>query len=65
MRNSRRGAKEDSGAFYMIDKSRSRKNGGAGLGLALTALILKRHDVTLAIESEEGKGTTMILNFPA
>ena len=49
----------------MIDKSRSRKNGGAGLGLALTALILKRHDVTLAIESEEGKGTTMILNFPA
>lgn len=51
--------------FYMIDKSRSRKNGGAGLGLALTALILKRHDVTLAIESEEGKGTTMILNFPA
>ena len=40
--------------FYMIDKSRSRKNGGAGLGLALTALILKRHDVTLAIESEEG-----------
>lgn len=50
--------------FYMIDKSRSRKNGGAGLGLALTALILKRHDVTLAIESEKGKGTTMILNFP-
>ena len=50
--------------FYMIDKSRSRKNGGAGLGLALTALILKRHDVTLEIESEEGKGTTMILNFP-
>ena len=50
--------------FYMIDKSRSRKNGGAGLGLALTSLILKRHDVTLAIESEEGKGTTMILNFP-
>lgn len=50
--------------FYMIDKSRSRKNGGAGLGLALTALILKRHDVTLTIESEEGKGTTMILNFP-
>ena len=47
--------------FYMIDKSRSRKNGGAGLGLALTALILKRHDVTLAIESEEGKGTTMIV----
>ena len=50
--------------FYMIDKSRSRKSGGAGLGLALTALILKQHGVALAIESREGKGTTMILNFP-
>lgn len=49
--------------FYMIDKSRSRRKGGAGLGLALTATIAKRHNVTLAIESEEGKGTRMILQF--
>lgn len=49
--------------FYMIDKSRSRKNGGAGLGLALTALILKRHAISLTIESEVGKGTRMILQF--
>ncbi|MBO5238081.1 MAG: HAMP domain-containing histidine kinase [Lachnospiraceae bacterium] len=49
--------------FYMIDKSRSRKNGGAGLGLALTSLILKQHSVTLNIESEVGKGTRMILQF--
>ena len=49
--------------FYMIDKSRSRKNGGAGLGLALTALILKRHDILLTIESEVGEGTHMILQF--
>lgn len=49
--------------FYMIDKSRSRKNGGAGLGLALTALILKRHSIQLIIESQVGKGTCMILQF--
>lgn len=49
--------------FYMIDKSRSRKSGGAGLGLAITALILKRHNCEIRIESEVGKGTRMILQF--
>lgn len=47
--------------FYMIDKSRSRKSGGAGLGLALTALILKRHHMALEIESEVGRGTKMTI----
>lgn len=49
--------------FYMIDKSRSRKSGGAGLGLALTALIIKRHQASLHIESKVGEGTRMILQF--
>ena len=49
--------------FYMIDKSRSRKSGGAGLGLAITAMILKRHHCRLQIESEVGRGTRMILQF--
>ena len=49
--------------FYMIDKSRSRKSGGAGLGLALAALIIKRHGARLEIKSEPGKGTRMILQF--
>lgn len=49
--------------FYMIDKSRSRKNGGAGLGLALTVLIIKKHQAVLQIESEVGTGTRMILQF--
>lgn len=49
--------------FYMIDKSRSRKNGGCGLGLAITATILKRHNCLLRIESEVGRGTRMILQF--
>lgn len=49
--------------FYMIDKSRSRKSGGAGLGLALTAIIVKRHNMTLTVQSDVGKGTKMILQF--
>lgn len=47
--------------FYMIDKSRSRQHGGAGLGLAITTRILQVHNWTMQIESEEGKGTTIIL----
>lgn len=49
--------------FYRIDKSRSRQNGGAGLGLAITAMILNRHNATLQIESQVGEGTCMILQF--
>ena len=48
--------------FYMIDKSRSRQHGGAGLGLAITTRILQVHNWTMQIESEEGKGTTIILH---
>ena len=49
--------------FYMIDKSRSRRSGGVGLGLALTATIIKKHNCKLVIESEVGKGTSMNLQF--
>lgn len=49
--------------FYMIDKSRSRKCGGAGLGLSLAALISKRHNMKMEIESEIGKGTSIHLQF--
>lgn len=45
--------------FYMIDKSRSRKMGGAGLGLALCNEIARLHGSALTIESEENVGTTV------
>lgn len=51
--------------FYMVDKSRSRRYGGAGLGLALTAMIVKKHHISLEIESQIGEGTRMILCFPS
>ena len=45
--------------FYMIDKSRSRAQNGAGLGLALGARIAELHGTKLEYESEVGKGTTV------
>ena len=41
----------------MADKVRSRKLGGAGLGLALCAEIAKKHNAKIEFESELGKGT--------
>lgn len=46
-------------AFYMLDKSRSRKEHGAGLGLALCARIAEIHGTKLEYVSEVGKGTTV------
>ena len=45
--------------FYTVDKSRSRKEGGVGLGLAICSEILKAHNANLQIKSEIGKGTTV------
>ena len=50
--------------FYMVDKSRSRKEGGAGLGLALCSRIAALHSLRLSIESRLGEGTTVTLEFP-
>lgn len=45
--------------FYMVDKSRSREQNGAGLGLALCQRIAELHGTTLEYDSEPGKGTTV------
>lgn len=45
--------------FYMIDKSRSRAQNGAGLGLALCQKIAELHGTTLEYDSEPGAGTTV------
>lgn len=43
--------------FYMVDKSRARKQGGSGLGLALCKRIAEVHGSDLYIESTPGEGT--------
>lgn len=46
-------------AFYMVDKSRAREKGGAGLGLAICLEIIKRHHGVINFESTVGIGTTV------
>jgi two-component system phosphate regulon sensor histidine kinase PhoR len=50
--------------FYRVDRSRSRETGGTGLGLAIAKHALARHDATLEIESEPGKGSRFSARFP-
>ncbi len=45
--------------FYMVNKSRSRAQGGAGLGLALCQKIAELHHTTLVFHSELNKGTVV------
>ena len=51
--------------FYRVDHSRSRETGGTGLGLAIVKHVTIRHQARLEIASEEGKGSTFSILFPA
>ena len=51
-------------AFYMVDKSRSRKEGGAGIGMALCQKIILLHHGVLKIDSKLGEGTVIKVTFP-
>ena len=47
--------------FYRVDESRSSQS--SGLGLAIVAEIVGRHDGEFIIESELGKGTNVIVRL--
>lgn len=51
--------------FYMVDKSRSKKHGGSGLGLALAKKIADAHGAELEVSSAPREGTTakVLLNY--
>ena len=50
--------------FWRSDVSRERVSGGLGVGLAITKEIIDRHNGTILVESELGKGTTFTLRIP-
>jgi len=52
-------------AFYRVDKSRSRAQGGVGLGLRLCDEIAAIHGGEISFESEPGKGTTVTITLKA
>lgn len=53
-------------AFYRIDRARSRKDGGVGLGLSVADLIVKKLKGTMTFLSAPEKGTkvTVVLQLP-
>jgi signal transduction histidine kinase len=50
--------------FFRADKSRTRKTGGLGLGLALAKRIVDAHGGTIEIESKPGEGTRARVLLP-
>jgi two-component system phosphate regulon sensor histidine kinase PhoR len=50
--------------FYSADKARSRELGGSGLGLSIVKHIVISHGGDICVESEIGKGTKFIIEFP-
>ena len=50
--------------FYRVDKSRSRENGGTGLGLSMVHFIVAVHGGQIHVESKNGEGTSFIFQFP-
>lgn len=50
--------------FYRGEKSRNRKTGGAGIGLAVVKAIVDAHAGSIHVESEINKGTTFRVRLP-
>ncbi len=50
--------------FYRVNKARTRKDGGTGIGLAIVHQIIKKHEGTILIKSKLGIGTTVTVKLP-
>ncbi|WP_407307674.1 ATP-binding protein [Desulfosporosinus sp. SB140] len=50
--------------FFRVNKARSRKDGGMGLGLAIVRQIVEAHGGCIKVESDMGKGTTFWIVLP-
>jgi len=50
--------------FYRVEKSRSRAQGGSGLGLAMVKKIIERHDGKITVDSLPGEGSTFEIFLP-
>jgi len=50
--------------FYRADKTRSRAEGGAGLGLAMAKLAVERHGGRIELESAQARGATFRVLLP-
>jgi two-component system OmpR family sensor kinase len=51
-------------AFYRGDRSRSRRHGGAGLGLAIVQAIVRAHGGSIEVEGRPGEGARFTMRMP-
>jgi signal transduction histidine kinase len=50
--------------FYRVDPSRSREDGGTGIGLAIARSIVEAHGGSIWAESEPGRWTRFVFSLP-
>lgn len=50
--------------FFRVDRSRSRRTGGYGLGLSICKGVMEAHGGSIAFEPSPGRGATFVLRFP-
>jgi signal transduction histidine kinase len=50
--------------FFRVDRSRSMKAGGYGLGLSICQRIMEAHGGSIAVTNNPGRGAAFVLNFP-
>ncbi|MBE7150661.1 HAMP domain-containing histidine kinase [Bacillus mycoides] len=50
--------------FYRVDKARSRKQGGNGLGLSIAKRLVEKYNGAIQLESKENEGTVVTITFP-
>jgi two-component system sensor histidine kinase SenX3 len=51
--------------FYRVDRSRSRAEGGSGLGLSIVTKIAAEHGGRIDLQSQPGVGSRFVLTLPA
>ena len=50
--------------FFRVDRSRSKKTGGYGLGLSICKRIMEVHGGSIAVTNNPGRGASFVLSFP-
>ncbi len=50
--------------FYRVEKARSRKSGGSGLGLSIVRNLIEKNNGCITVDSIFGEGTTFTVTFP-
>ncbi|MEO8972716.1 MAG: ATP-binding protein [Ktedonobacteraceae bacterium] len=50
--------------FYRTDSARACKMGGSGLGLSIVDWVIRAHEGSMHVESQEGQGSTFTLSLP-